>query len=99
MSLPIQASPIVRRGAGLSPSGAGLSPSDACVGATVNGSGQVCVSTPFGSICIPISTPLPSGTSVQACVSICTKWWVPTGACATVSFNGNTIGQQCVGAC
>lgn len=99
MSLPIQASPIVRRGAGLSPSGAGLSPSDACVGATVNSSGQVCVNTPFGSMCIPISTPLPPGTSVQACVSACTHLGIPTGACATVSFNGGTIGQQCAGWC
>jgi hypothetical protein len=92
MSLPLQSPPITRRRTG-------VSPSDACVGATVNGRGEVCVNTPFGSLCIPISTPLPPGTSVQACVSVCTHAWVPTGACATVSFSGITIGRSCVGWC
>jgi hypothetical protein len=91
MSLPLQSPPIARRRAG-------LSPSDACLGATVNNQGQVCVNTPFGSICIPISTPLPPGTNVQACISTCNHI-VPTGACVTLSYNGATIGQQCEGWC
>ena len=93
MSLPLQSPPIARR--------TGLSPRDLCVGASVNGSSQVCVDTPFGSICVPISTPLPPGTGVQACVSICTAPVIPipTGACVTVTANGQTIGQQCIGSC
>lgn len=69
-----------------------------CISATVSG-GQVCVSLPIvGNVCLPIPLPLPDGTSVQACFSICFTVFIPTGVELTVSYNGNVIIQQSFGA-
>ena len=71
-----------------------------CISVTVQG-GQVCLSLPLGlgNVCLPIPIPLPDGTGAQACLSICTPYWVPTGVKVTVSVNGNVVVQQTFGAC
>ncbi|AWK85774.1 hypothetical protein [Azospirillum thermophilum] len=79
---------------------AGVMPSDTCVSVNVNGQGQVCLSVPVvGNVCIPVNTPLPSGTAASACINVCTKWGVPSGACVTVSALGQQIASQCFGWC
>lgn len=79
---------------------AGVMPSDECVSVNVNGQGQICLSVPVvGNVCIPVNTPLPSGTAASACISVCTKWGVPSGACVSVSALGQKIAGQCFGWC
>ncbi len=78
----------------------GISANDACVSVTINSSGQVCLSIPvIGNVCIPVSTPLPAGTAASACIGVCTKWGIPTGACVTVTALGQQIAHECFGAC
>ncbi len=99
MNIPRQAAPVMRGYRGKK-AVQQILPSDICVGASVNSNHQVCVNTPFGSICVPISVPLPPGTSVQGCIDVCTVWpGIPVGACAVIKFNGQQIGRQCIGAC
>ena len=78
---------------------AAMSLSDVCVSASVNSSGEVCIDIPVvGHVCIPIPTPLPPGTSVSACIDVCTHI-VPTGACVTVTALGHQVARQCFGWC
>jgi hypothetical protein len=73
--------------------------SDACVTLTVN-NGKVCLNVPVvGSVCIPVPSFIPSGTAVSACIDVCTKWYVPTGACVTVTALGQQVARECFGAC
>lgn len=71
-----------------------------CISVTVQG-GQVCLSLPLGlgNICLPIPIPVPDGTGAQACLSICTPYFVPTGVRVSVSVNGNVVAQGTYGAC
>lgn len=71
--------------------GGEYSVSGGCVSVTVE-SGKVCVDLPLvGKYCLPVPSWIPSGAELQACVSLCTTWGVPTGVKLTVSFNGTTI--------
>ena len=93
--LPVQSAP-VSEGAFTS---AGVLPSDFCVNLGIQ-NGRVCLSIPvIGNVCVPVSTGLPNGTAASACVSVCTKWGIPTGACVTVTALGQQIGGECFGAC
>ena len=72
---------------------------DACVSVTVN-NGQVCLNVPiFGSVCIPIPLPLPSGTAAQACIDVCTKFGIPCGVKVTVSVLGQVVASKSFGCC
>lgn len=79
---------------------AGVGASDECVSVLINSQGQVCLSIPIiGNVCIPVSTPLPAGTAASACISLCTTWGIPTGACVSVSALGQQIARECFGKC
>jgi hypothetical protein len=101
MRLPQLAQPVLRAGssshviAAVQHSGA----SGACVTVTVN-NGKVCLNVPVvGSVCIPVPSFIPSGTAVSACIDVCTKWYVPTGACVSVTAFGQQVARECFGAC
>jgi hypothetical protein len=65
--------------------------SGGCVTVTVE-NGRICVDLPLvGQYCLPVPSWIPSGAELQACVSICTTWGIPTGVKLTVSFNGSVI--------
>jgi hypothetical protein len=62
-----------------------------CITVSVN-NGQVCLDLPIvGQYCLPVPSWIPSGAQLQACVSICTTFGIPTGVKLTVSFNGQVI--------
>lgn len=71
-----------------------------CIGVTVENH-QICLQLPlgFGSICLPIPTPFPDGTAAQACLDICTPYWVPTGVKITISIAGQVILTKVIGKC
>lgn len=70
----------------------------ACIGASVNSQGRVCVQLPIiGTQCIPINTPLPRGTGVSACIDLKKTWGIPTGACVTIKASGRQVARQCFG--
>lgn len=72
---------------------------DACVSVTIN-NGQVCLNVPiFGSVCIPIPLPIPSGTAAQACIDVCTKFGFPCGVKVTVSVLGQVVASKSFGCC
>lgn len=88
---------IVRRNTSVSSSANNVSPSAWCVGARVQNR-RVCLSLPVvGSVCIPIPLPLPNFTLVRACVSTCTTWGVPTGACVRLTGPGGLNFRRCFG--
>ncbi|WP_030608472.1 hypothetical protein [Streptomyces sclerotialus] len=59
---------------------------------------KVCLKVPFaGNICVPVD--LPDGTFAEACVDICTRFGVPTGACVVVRAAGKQVWRQCFGWC
>ncbi|WP_137863419.1 MULTISPECIES: hypothetical protein [unclassified Sphingomonas] len=54
--------------------------------------GKVCLNLPLvGNYCLPVPSWIPSGAELQACISLCTTWGIPTGVKLTVSFNGSVI--------
>lgn len=68
-----------------------LSISGGCVTVKVQ-DGKICVDIPLvGQYCLNVPSWIPSGAELQACISICTTWGIPTGAKLTVSFNGQVI--------
>ncbi|MBB3880358.1 hypothetical protein [Sphingomonas pseudosanguinis] len=71
-----------------------------CISVAVE-NGQICLQLPlgFGSICLPIPTPFPDGTAAQACLDICTPYWVPTGVKITISIAGHVVLTKVVGKC
>lgn len=98
MNLPIQSAP-VQRGAQAVSLDSGLMPSSTCVSVSVGPSG-ICLNLPVvGNVCIPVSIPVPIGTVAQACIDVCTKFGIPTGACVTVTALGKQIAQECFGLC
>lgn len=100
MNIPNQAAPVMRNTSSASFSQAGITESDFCTAVVVNNNGQVCVNIPvLGQKCIPLSTPLPHGTAASACVHVCTKFGLPTGACITVTALGHQVAHQCIGKC
>jgi hypothetical protein len=77
----------------------GYGAADACVSIVVQ-NGQVCIDLPVvGTKCLPVTLPIPSGTAASACISMCKKWGIPSGACVTVSALGQQIAQKCFGLC
>jgi tetrahydromethanopterin S-methyltransferase subunit H len=75
-----------------------FTPSAACVGVGIVNN-RVCLKVPVvGNVCIPVPVGLPS-VGAQACVSVCTKWGVPTGACVSVRVNNTQVARQCFGWC
>jgi hypothetical protein len=72
---------------------------DVCASVIIR-NGQVCVDLPVvGTQCIPITLPIPSGTAASACIDVCKKWGIPTGACVTVTALGQQIVKKCFGLC
>jgi hypothetical protein len=69
-----------------------------CISVTVNNR-RVCLRLPLGlgSVCIPVPFHVGNGTVAQACISICTTWGIPTGACASIRVGGTTVARQCFG--
>jgi len=99
MNLPIQAAPVGRLSQFGPSRSRGIEP-NFCVNVVVNGQGQVCVDIPvLGQKCIPLHTPLPSGTAASACVDICKTWGIPSGACITVTALGQQVAHECIGKC
>ncbi len=71
-----------------------------CISITVS-NGRVCLSLPLGigKVCLPIPVGIPNGTAAQACLSICTKFGIPTGVKVTVSALGRVILTKKFGIC
>jgi hypothetical protein len=71
-----------------------------CISVTVE-NGKICINLPLGigKYCFTIPSKFPSGTVGQACLSICTKWKIPTGVKVTVAIAGVTVINQSFGAC
>lgn len=69
-----------------------------CISVTVNNR-RVCLRLPLGlgSVCIPVPFNVGNGTVAQACISICTIWGIPSGACASIRVGGTTVARQCFG--
>ena len=80
-------------------SGPNVTASATCIGVGIVNR-RVCLKVPVvGNICMPVvSVPL-GNVSAQACVSVCTKWGVPTGACVSVKVSGHQVARQCFGWC
>ncbi|MCS6595212.1 hypothetical protein [Bacillus cereus] len=71
-----------------------------CASAYVDTNGKVCAQLPVvGKKCLSTGIHLPVGARVDACVDVCKKFGVPTGACLTLKFNGHKIARQCYGIC
>lgn len=72
-------------------------PSAWCIGARVQ-NGRVCISLPWpvGTRCISLPFSIPNFTLVRACISKCTSWGVPTGACVNLAGPGVSI-RKCFG--
>lgn len=71
-----------------------------CIKVTVE-DGKVCVSLPFGlgKHCLPIPKIFPNGTVGEACLTICTKWGIPTGVTVTVSISSKVVVRKSFGIC
>ena len=76
-----------------------ISPSAWCIGARVQ-NGRVCVTLPVvGERCITLPISLPNFTLIRACISACTHYWVPTGACVSLTGPGGLNFRRCFGWC
>lgn len=62
---------------------------------------KVCLVLPLGlgEHCLPIPISIPNGTAAEACLSICTKFGIPTGVKIYIKVAGNTIIEQTFGIC
>lgn len=62
---------------------------------------RVCLRLPLGigNVCLPIPLPIPNGTAAEACLSICTWWGIPVGACVRIVVGGKEIVKRCFGKC
>jgi hypothetical protein len=71
-----------------------------CISVTVRNR-RVCLNLPLGlpRVCIPIPVNIKDGTAAQACLSICTFWGIPTGACVRVVVGGVVVVKRCFGRC
>jgi len=67
-----------------------------CISVT-SGNHRVCLKLPLGigQVCIPLPFDLPNGTAVRACLSIRTKWGIPTGVCVKLYVAGEQIASKC----
>lgn len=83
----------------LSASSGELSISAGCITVSVENH-QICLNLPIvGKKCFPIPSWIPNGAKLQACLSICTTFGIPTGVKVTVSFNGHVIISKSFGKC
>jgi hypothetical protein len=71
-----------------------------CISVSTQGN-QVCINLPlgFGQHCFSLPITVPSGSVGQACLSICTKFGLPTGVRITITFAGVTVINQAFGLC
>ena len=71
-----------------------------CISVTVE-DGKVCLNLPFhfGRHCLPIPSFIPDGTVGKACLTICTKFHIPTGIKVTVEIAGKTVVSETFGYC
>lgn len=71
-----------------------------CVSVTV-ADRKICLNLPLkiGRVCLPVPPFVPNGKVAQACVSICTKFGIPTGVRLTVSVGGQVIIRKTFGVC
>ncbi|HZG24088.1 MAG TPA: hypothetical protein VEZ17_05880 [Chitinophagaceae bacterium] len=61
---------------------------------------RVCLKVPVvGNICMPVVNVPFGNVGAQACISVCKKWGIPTGACVSIRVNGNQVARQCFGLC
>jgi hypothetical protein len=78
-------------------SGGELSAQAECIGVVAK-NGRVCLKIPIvGTVCIPVNFGLPDGTAAEACVSLKTRWGIPTGVCVEVRAAGVSLVKQCWG--
>ena len=58
---------------------------------------KVCLKLPLGigQVCIPVPFDIPDGSVVRACLSIRTKWGIPTGVCVKLYVAGEKIASKC----
>jgi len=85
--------------ANLSDSGA-LEIAAQCITVTV-ANRKICISLPLGigRVCLPVPGFVPNGQAAQACISLCTKFGIPTGVRVTVKVGSNTILRKTFGIC
>lgn len=85
--------------ANLSDSGA-LEIAAQCITVTV-ANRKICISLPLGigRVCLPVPGFVPNGKVAQACISLCTKFGIPTGVRITVTVAGQVIIRKTFGRC
>ena len=70
-----------------------------CIDVTVANK-KICVKLPkVGKVCLPVPGFVPNGTVAQACISVCTKFGIPTGVRLTVTVAGKVILRKTFGVC
>lgn len=71
-----------------------------CISVTVRNR-RVCLRLPrpLPSVCLVIPVNIPDGTVAQACLSICTWWGIPVGACVRIVVKGVVVVKRCFGRC
>lgn len=62
---------------------------------------KVCLKLPLGigKVCLPLPINVGNGTSAKACLSICTRFGIPTGVKVTVSVGNTVIVTKKFGVC
>lgn len=72
-----------------------------CISVTVTNS-QICLTLPkpiSKQFCATVPSWIPNGTAAEACISICTKFGIPSGAKLTVTALGKVVFQKTFGLC
>ena len=61
---------------------------------------KICISLPVvGKRCLTVPVNIPNGKVGKACLSICTKFGIPTGVKVSVTIGGVTVIRQSFGIC
>lgn len=62
---------------------------------------KICLNLPLGigKVCLPLPINVPNGKAAKACLTICTRFGIPTGVKVTVSVAGVTIVSKKFGLC
>lgn len=61
---------------------------------------KICISLPVvGKQCLTVPVNIPNGTVGKACLSICTKFGIPTGVTVSVTIAGVTVIKKSFGLC
>lgn len=61
---------------------------------------KICISLPVvGKRCLTVPVNIPNGSVGKACLSICTKFGIPTGVRVSVTIGGVTVVRQSFGLC